>query len=107
MSNKKRKLSPTLSSRSSPTPGPSSGTIPATASSPPADNLPLIATPASRAGSASVSGDATPVPYSQHNLSVAGRSEMKMPTVTPGSGDGVGYGDECFIWQDLPNQSGE
>jgi len=30
-----------------------------------------------------------------------------MPTITPGSGDGVGYGDECFVWQDLPTQTGK
>jgi hypothetical protein len=31
---------------------------------------------------------------------------MRMPTITPGSGDGAGYGDECFVWQDLPTQTG-
>jgi len=32
---------------------------------------------------------------------------MRMPTITPGSGDGVGYGEECFVWQDLPTQTGK
>lgn len=102
MSNKKRKLSPSLSSRSSTTPAPSSAMIPATASSPPSDNQPIMpsALP-SRAGS--VSADTTPAP-SSHILT---RTEMRMPTITPGSGDGTLYGDESFVWQDLPTQTGE
>jgi COMPASS component BRE2 len=107
MSNKKRKLSPSLSSASSSTP------IPATATSPPPDNFPIILSTSggsghgtgagsSRAGS--VSGDATPVP-SVHMGRVE-RSEMKMPNITPGTGDGKAFGDECFVWQDLPMQTG-
>jgi hypothetical protein len=29
-----------------------------------------------------------------------------MPTISQGTGDGVGYGEECFVWQDLPMQNG-
>jgi COMPASS component BRE2 len=89
---------------SSPTP------IPTTASSPPPDNIPVIPTPngtgtgagSSRAGS--VSADATPAP-SVHVGRIE-RKEMRMPTISQGTGDGVGYGEECFVWQDLPMQNG-
>jgi len=104
MSNKKRKLSPSLSSRSS---TPALG-IPATASSPPPDNLPPVSSGASGSLATSRAGsvfDTTPAPTSRHDL-IASRTEMRMPTITPGSGDGPGYGDECFVWQDLPTQTG-
>lgn len=101
MSNKKRKLSPSLSSRSS---TPALG-IPATASSPTPDNLPAVSTASGPSRAGSVSADTTPAPVSRHDA-VAARTEMRMPTITPGSGDGSGYGDECFVWQDLPTQTG-
>jgi hypothetical protein len=104
MSNKKRKLSPSLSSRSS---TPALG-IPATASSPPPDNLPPISSGASGSIATSRAGsvfDTTPAATSRHDA-IASRTEMRMPTITPGSGDGAGYGDECFVWQDLPTQTG-
>ena len=104
MSNKKRKLSPSLSSRSS---TPALG-VPATASSPPPDNLPPISSGASGSIATSRAGSVfdTSAPTSRHDA-IASRTEMRMPTITPGSGDGAGYGDECFVWQDLPTQTGK
>jgi len=104
MSNKKRKLSPSLSSRSS---TPALGSVPATAASPTSDNIPPTSSLAgpSRAGSVGASADTTPAPISRHDA-VASRTEMRMPTITPGSGDGLAYGDECYVWQDLPTQTG-
>jgi hypothetical protein len=49
--------------------------------------------------------DTTPAATSRYDA-IASRTEMRMPTITPGSGDGEGYGDECFVWQDLPTQTG-
>jgi hypothetical protein len=31
---------------------------------------------------------------------------MRRPTLVAGSGDGVGYGEECFSWTDWPTQNG-
>lgn len=119
MSSKKRKLSPSLSSRSSatpvPAPIPSSNAIPASASSPPPDNLPPLSlingsglghhdsdAGPSRAGS--VSTEATPAPVSRLRTE---RTEMRMPTMVAGSGDGQEFGQECFAWTDIPTQNGQ
>lgn len=53
----------------------------------------------SRAASAS----ATPAPMGSEE-----RTHMKPPVAVPGSGDGQGYGEECFAWTDLPmNKTGK
>lgn len=123
--NKKRKLSPTPSSPTLSTTGPSIGLIPASASSPQPqsqfDGLPSFPngllgetgsglenvggdTPPSRAES--VSTDATPGSALPAGDVIARRTEMRKPTLVVGSGDGQGYGDECFLWTDWPVQPG-
>lgn len=55
----------------------------------------------------SVSTDATPGPgLVSVGDAIARRTEMRKPTLVVGSGDGVGYGDECFSWTDWPIQNG-
>lgn len=47
------------------------------------------------------SASATPAPAHEE------RNVMKAATLVPGSGDGTGHGDECFLWTDLPmNKNG-
>ncbi len=90
MSNKKRRLSPSLSSRPpSPVLAPSDG---------PFDEASVPAPGPSRV-SASVPAS---VPIKEE------RTVGKQATLVLGSGDGCRYGEECFLWTDLPmNKQGE
>lgn len=61
----------------------------------------------SRAQSVSTDATATPGPgLVSVGDAIARRTEMRKPTLVVGSGDGLGYGDECFSWTDWPVQNG-
>ena len=92
---KKRRLSPSASSRSSSTPVPSFLAVPVdTPGSPLASDGGVIAVKNAGVGSTAPS--------------FADRKEARLGAVVPGSGDGSGQGEECFLWADLPmNKQGE
>lgn len=100
---KKRRLSPSASSRSSATPAPAQSiSTPAPldfASSPaPSDAGHLAAEGLAESSRADASASVTPAPSHVK----ANRTEARLGAVVPGSGDGTGIGEECFLWADLP-----
>ncbi|ORY32624.1 hypothetical protein BCR39DRAFT_492689 [Naematelia encephala] len=92
MSSKKRRLSPSASSSSS-TPAPALPTQ-VSLGLPSASSLSTVQ-PIANASPGRAS--ATPAPPLKEERTVA-----KPGTIVPGSGDGPGCGDECFLWADLP-----
>jgi COMPASS component BRE2 len=118
---KKRKLSPSASSRSSATPAPPgvSDALLAPGINGIPSSIPRPASPPAHAFSTHrEDGDGESGP-SRSSVSVARealatpaghveRTVAKHGVVQPGSGDGAGCGDECFLWSDLPmNKHGE
>lgn len=99
---KKRKLSPQASSRGSATPGPSGSVATAELNGTPTS----IAQPASPIGGVRIGTE------DDHRLSISAtpaivppheeRKVAKHGVIQHGSGDGLGCGDECFLWGDLP-----
>jgi hypothetical protein len=101
MSNKKRKTSPSESHRSSATPAPSFPVANA-----PLNSVSAVSSPSSRndQDSLSVAG-----PSRSYAVPIKEESQIaKGGSIVVGSGDGLGYGDECFTYTDLPmNKQGE
>ncbi|KAK4686210.1 COMPASS component BRE2, partial [Tremellales sp. Uapishka_1] len=105
MSTSKWRLSPSLSSRSSSTPIPFANPteLPSSAASPipPSDSfVPALNNEALGSLASSHPADPSPAPTIHHHA--RGPSFAKPGSILPGSSDGGGDGDECFLWENIP-----